>query len=486
MHTTSTALLGGRYQLLERLAGGGMGEVWRAEDQRLSRRVAVKVLRPEYSDNEEFRERLRIEGRIAASVSHPGLARVYDYGIGDDVSGPYLVMEFVDGRTLSAILVSEHTMAPVRVLGILAQAAAGLCCAHRAGLVHRDVKPGNLLIRDDGTVKITDFGIARAAGDAPLTRTGMIIGTPRYLSPEQASGRIATPASDLYSLGLIAYECLTGRPPFEGDALTVALAHRDQVMPALPGTVPGPVARLIDALTEKDPAARPPGADAVAEWAYRLLGDADVAAALAGPITPPTGPADSGSAGGQAQRAGHRRGVALAGAAAILFSVTGLAGVVGWELHRPAPIHTTGASTADLMVDPSRYQGRALADVVSGLHRLGLRITIHYQAVGGQPGTVAGVSPSGSVKAGTTVVIYAIATDPSADLTASHTTTGQPKPAQPRTRQRAQARSRTPARKAATASARSAGASSAMWWPQSRRWPRKSAAQSRQTASGSP
>jgi hypothetical protein len=430
MHTTSTKLLGGRYQLLERLAGGGMGEVWRAEDQRLSRRVAVKVLRPEYADNDEFRERLRIEGRIAASVSHPALARVYDYGIGDATNEPYLVMEFVDGRALSAILVQEHTMAPVRVLGILAQAAAGLVCAHRAGLVHRDVKPGNLLISDDGTVKITDFGIARAIGDAPLTRTGIIMGTPQYLSPEQASGRAATPASDLYSLGLLAYECLTGHPPFEGDALGVALAHRDQAMPPLPATVPEPVARLIDALTEKDPVARPQDADAVAEWAYRLLDDAGIAAALAGPITPPAGPADSGSAGSQAQRAGHRRGMALA--AAVLLSVAGVAGVTGWDLHRPALSHAMGAPTTDLTVDPSRYQGRALADVITDLHRLRLRTTIRYQAVGGRPGTVTGVSPSGSVKAGTIVVVYAVATGTAADQAASLPATGQPKPAESR------------------------------------------------------
>jgi serine/threonine-protein kinase len=428
MHTTSTKLLGGRYQLLERLAGGGMGEVWRAEDQRLSRWVAVKVLRPEYADNDEFRERLRIEGRIAASVSHPGLARVYDYGV-DATNEPYLVMEFVDGRPLSAILVQERTMAPVRVLGIVAQVAAGLFCAHRAGLVHRDVKPGNLLVRDDGTVKITDFGIARAAGDAPLTRTGMIMGTPQYLSPEQASGRTATPASDLYSLGLIAYECLTGYPPFEGDALGVALAHRDQAMPPLPATVPEPVARLIDALTEKNPVARPPDADAVAEWAYRLLDDVGVAAALAGPITPPAGPVGAGSAGSQAQGAGHRRGMGLA--AAVLLSVAGVAGVTGWDLHRPALSRAMGASTADLAVDPSRYQGRALADVISDLHRLRLRTTIHYQAGGGRPGTVTGVSPAGSVKAGTPVVVYAVGA-PSAALTASLPTTSQPKAAQPR------------------------------------------------------
>jgi serine/threonine-protein kinase len=338
-------------------------------------------------------------------------------------------MEFVDGRPLSAILVQEHTMAPVRVLGIVAQAAAGLFCAHRAGLVHRDVKPGNLLVRDDDTVKITDFGIARAAGDAPLTRTGMIMGTPQYLSPEQASGRTATPASDLYSLGLIAYECLTGHPPFEGDALGVALAHRDQAVPPLPATVPEPVARLIDALTEKDPAARPPDADAVAEWAYRLLDDVGVAAALAGPITPPAGPAGSGSAGSQAQWAGHLRRVALAGAMVVLIFV---AGVTGWDLHRPALSHAMGAPTADLAVDPSRYQGRALADVISDLHRLRLRTTVHYQAGGGRPGTVTGVSPSGSVKAGTTVVVYAVATAPAADQAASLPITGPPKPAQPR------------------------------------------------------
>jgi hypothetical protein len=188
------------------------------------------------------------------------------------------------------------------------------------------------------------------------------------------------------------------------------------------------VARLIDALTEKDPDARPPDADAVAEWAYRLLDDVGVAAALAGPITPPAGPADSGSAGSQAKWAGHRRGMGLA--AAVLLSVAGVAGVTGWDLHRPALSHAMGAPTADLVVDPSRYQGRALADVISDLHRLRLRTTIDYQAGGGRPGTVTGVSPSGSVKAGTIVVVYAVAA-PSAALTASLPATRQPKPAQP-------------------------------------------------------
>jgi predicted Ser/Thr protein kinase len=423
MHMTSLMLLGGRYQLVERLAGGGMGEVWRAEDQRLSRQVAVKVLRPEYADNDEFRERLRVEGRIAASVSHPGLARVYDYGTGDATGAPYLIMEFIDGRPLSAILIRARTMTPARVLAIIAQAAAGLSCAHRAGLVHRDIKPGNLLVRDDGTVKITDFGIARAAGDAPLTRTGMIMGTPQYLSPEQASGRTATPASDLYNLGLIAYECLTGRPPFEGDALGVALAHRDQALPALPATVPGPVVKLIEALTDKDPASRPPDAGAVALWASQLLGDADITAAQAGPITPPAGAADSHPAGHRARRTRARRTAALAGAAVVLLCA---AGISGWDLHPANPIQPMAISVADLRIDPSRYQGRTLADVIGDLHRLRLRTKVRYQAAGGRPGTVTGISPSGSLQPATIVIVYAVAAGPSTDPT---TASDQPNPA---------------------------------------------------------
>ena len=154
-------------------------------------------------------------------------------------------------------------------------AAEALACAHAAGIVHRDMKPGNVLVNGD-QVKITDFGIARAVNAVPVTRTGLVTGTPAYLSPEQVAGRAATPASDLYGLGVIAYECLTGRPPFQGNALAVALAHRDQPLPPLPGTVPGPVAKLVAALTAKDPQRRPGGALAVAQRARRILASPQV------------------------------------------------------------------------------------------------------------------------------------------------------------------------------------------------------------------
>jgi serine/threonine-protein kinase len=281
--------LGGRYRLEDRVAAGGMGEVWRASDTLLDRIVAVKLLRPEYADSHEFRERLRWEGRHAALLSHPGVVRVYDYDDGSAAGVPYLVMEYVEGPSLAAVLSAEGTLSPCRVLGLVAQAAEALACAHAAGIVHRDIKPGNVLV-DSGQVKITDFGIARAVDAVPMTRTGLVMGTPSYLSPEQVSGRAATPLSDLYGLGVIAYECLTGRPPFQGTPLAVALAHRDRPLPPLPDTVPGPVAKLVAALTAKNPQCRPGDGRTVAEWARRILDNPQVAQAVAGPSSPPAYP----------------------------------------------------------------------------------------------------------------------------------------------------------------------------------------------------
>jgi serine/threonine-protein kinase len=275
--------LRGRYRLEGRVAAGGMGEVWRARDTLLDLIVAVKLLRPEYAGSLEFRDRLRWEGRHAGLLSHPGVVQVHDYDDGSADGVPYLVMEYVEGPSLAAVLSAEGTLSPCRVLGLVAQAAEALACAHAAGIVHRDMKPGNVLV-DGGQVKITDFGIARAVDAVPMTRTGLVIGTPAYLSPEQVAGRAATPASDLYGLGVIAYECLTGRPPFHGSALAVALAHRDQPLPPLPGTVPGPVAKLVAALTAKDPQRRPGDALAVAQWARRILASPQVAQASAGPV----------------------------------------------------------------------------------------------------------------------------------------------------------------------------------------------------------
>jgi serine/threonine protein kinase len=279
-HNLGMPLLRGRYRLETRIAAGGMGEVWRARDTRLDRIVAVKLLRPEYAGSPEFRDRLRLEARHAAMLSHPGVVQVRDYDDGSAGGVPYLVMEYVAGPSLAAVLRAEGTLSPGRVLDLIAQAAEALACAHAAGIVHRDMKPGNMLV-DGGRVKLADFGIAQAAGAFPVTLPGLVIGTPAYLSPEQVAGLPATPASDLYGLGIVAYECLTGRPPFGGGPFAVALAHREQPPPPLPGTVPGPATELVAALTAKDPRRRPRDALAVAEWARRVHRNPQVTQAAA-------------------------------------------------------------------------------------------------------------------------------------------------------------------------------------------------------------
>jgi serine/threonine-protein kinase len=270
---SSNTVLGDRYRLTERIAAGGQGEVWRAQDTALGRPAALKVLRGEYADDAEFRERFRREAQHAAMLSHPGIAQVFDYNEGDHGTAPYLVMEYVDGEPLSAAIAREAPMNHDRVLDIIIAAASALAAAHAAGLVHRDVKPGNLLLGRDGSIKITDFGIARVMHASPLTRTGTLMGTPLYLSPEQATGGRATAASDLYALGVLAYEMLVGNPPYEGPPTAVLLAHRDTPLPPLPPPVPSGLADLVHALTAKDPAMRPHTATAVADRAIRLRTD---------------------------------------------------------------------------------------------------------------------------------------------------------------------------------------------------------------------
>src|SRR5687768_3659019 len=254
--------LGDRYELHQLIAAGGMGQVWRGQDLALHRPVAVKVLRSEYTGDPTFLARFRAEAQNAASLSHPNIAAVFDYGeeIAQDGTGEtlaYLVMELVAGEPLSALLAREGALGPETTLSILRQTAFGLGEAHRAGMVHRDVKPGNILARPDGSVKITDFGIAHSARSVALTKTGQVVGTPQYLSPEQAEGRPATPASDVYALGLIGYECLTGRAAFDGDnPVTIALKQVRQNPAPLPDEVPADVRELIRRAVHKVPAAR--------------------------------------------------------------------------------------------------------------------------------------------------------------------------------------------------------------------------------------
>ncbi|MGO4301885.1 serine/threonine protein kinase [Leifsonia sp. RAF41] len=279
MRPTAGLTFGGRYELQSRIAIGGMGEVWQATDLVIGRTVAIKILKDEYLGDPGFLERFRAEARHAALVNHEGIANVYDYG--EEDGSAFLVMELVPGEALSSILEREHVLSTDRTLDIVAQTAAALHAAHAAGLVHRDIKPGNLLITPDGRVKITDFGIARIADQVPLTATGQVMGTVQYLSPEQASGHPASPTTDIYSLGIVAYECLAGRRPFTGESqVAIAMAQINEAPPELPATVAEPVRNLVFACIAKNPADRPASAAHLARAAQALRrGDVRAAAA---------------------------------------------------------------------------------------------------------------------------------------------------------------------------------------------------------------
>lgn len=266
------ATLSGRYRLQRLIATGGMGQVWEAVDNRLGRRVAVKVLKAEFSSDPEFIDRFRSEARTTAMLNHPGIASVHDYGeseMNGEGRTAYLVMELVNGEPLNSVLKRTGRLSLRHALDMLEQTGRALQVAHSAGLVHRDVKPGNIMITPTGQVKITDFGIAKAVDAAPVTQTGMVMGTAQYIAPEQALGQDATAASDVYSLGVVGYEVLAGRRPFSGDgALTVAMKHIKEQPPPLPAELPPNVRELIEITLAKNPAMRyrsgGPFADAVA------------------------------------------------------------------------------------------------------------------------------------------------------------------------------------------------------------------------------
>jgi eukaryotic-like serine/threonine-protein kinase len=333
----SEYLLAGRYRLTDRIAAGGMGEVWRAEDSLLNRAVAVKLLPTGRAGDDAFLARFRAEARYAASLSHAGIARVYDYGESSEFGGAYLVMELVNGEPLSAILARAGALSPDATLDIISQSARALDVAHQAGIVHRDIKPGNLLVAAGGTTKITDFGIATAVAAAQashLTETGMVMGTAMYVSPEQATGAKVTDSSDIYSLGVVAYECLAGHPPFTAnEPLAIAFAHKHEPVPALPPDVPPPVSDLVYHMLAKTPEERPASMRAVADRAdvlrgalalgetaesaaYPLTTRADLAAAPTGVLTGEEDPG-SGGAGGP-RRPGRRRQLVAIGSTAAL------------------------------------------------------------------------------------------------------------------------------------------------------------------------
>ncbi|NDR53521.1 serine/threonine-protein kinase [Actinomyces sp. 565] len=262
--------LQGRYRLVERIALGGMGEVWRATDLRSGRAVAAKILRPELAGDEIFLSRLRAEAANSRGLRHPNLAVVLDSG--ERRGSGWIVMELVQGRALSDILAERGTMPPEEILPILAQVARALQVVHDSGVVHRDVKPSNILINREGLAKLTDFGISMGVNQRPMTATGMVMGTAQYLAPEQAMGNMATPSGDLYALGVIAYEALAGRRPFTGSTqVDIAFAHVNQPVPPLPDDLPEQVREVVMELLAKKAADRPRTARELARRLDRIV-----------------------------------------------------------------------------------------------------------------------------------------------------------------------------------------------------------------------
>ncbi|GGN04323.1 hypothetical protein GCM10009721_34640 [Terrabacter tumescens] len=264
--STPTVRIAQRYSLGERIAVGGMGEVHLATDERLGRQVAVKVLSPAFAESPDFVERFRREALTAARLSHPNIAQVYDYGV--DGASHFIVMEYAEGQDLAHVIREHGRLTPADAVRVAEQVCAALATAHRAGVVHRDIKPGNVIVRPDGFVKVTDFGIARALGQASLTDTGTVMGTAAYVAPEQARGEATTPSSDLFSLGILLFQMLTGAVPFEGDTpVAVALRHLDEPVP-LPSSrvadLPANLDEVVERATAKSPADRYPDADAMA------------------------------------------------------------------------------------------------------------------------------------------------------------------------------------------------------------------------------
>jgi serine/threonine-protein kinase len=328
-------VLGDRYRLDDRIAAGGMGEVWQATDTVLGRDVAVKTLHAGRAGDPGFQTRFRHEARAMAVLHHPGVADVYDYG----QSGPdaYIVMARVHGEALNQRIAERGRLTAAETMSIVAQAGRALDAAHRAGIVHRDVKPGNLIIRPDGTVVLVDFGVARSAESAELTGAKEVVGTALYIAPEQVSKETTGPPADIYALGTVAYHCLAGHPPFLGESpIAVALQHVSDEPPALPDDVPPPVRALVATAMAKDPADRFSSAEVMAEAAERALnGGGDTTAILAAapaarPATPGTDtaimPVPLAASPPAGDHGGRKRPFLLAALAAVL--ILGTAGAV--------------------------------------------------------------------------------------------------------------------------------------------------------------
>ena len=301
---SSGHLLDNRYRLDERIATGGMGDVWRGTDIVLGRVIAVKVLRPAMLADPEFAARFYGEARMMAAFRHPGVVEVYDYASAADTAGSeddcaYLVMAYVEGEPLSAKLKEEGRIGVAETMSIVAQTGEALHAAHQHGTVHRDVKPGNLIVKPNGTVILVDFGVARSNAVTSLTGLNAIVGTALYMAPEQVAKGNVTPATDIYALGAVAYHCIAGVPPFDGDnALQVALRHLEDEPEPLPAEVPEPVRALITRAMAKHPDDRFASAAEFAEAALAATRPMDWRALTGTAMTgnAPTSPSLTGTA----------------------------------------------------------------------------------------------------------------------------------------------------------------------------------------------
>ncbi|MFI6479650.1 protein kinase [Nonomuraea sp. NPDC050663] len=367
--------LAGRYRLDTRIGAGGMGEVWRGEDTVLARTVAVKVLLPGRMSDPGFAARFQAEARAMATINHPGVVDVYDYGVSGDTV--YLVMKFVDGEPLDRLLSRLGRIAPEPAMELIAQAASALQAVHDRGIVHRDVKPGNLLVQRDGTLVLTDFGIARQEVANRLTDAGMVLGTAAYCAPEQAEGMPVTPAVDIYALGVVAYECLAGIRPFDGDSpVTIALKHIRETPPPLPAEIPPAIRALVERALSKDPAARFASAAAMSVAARQVASGApqltDLTPVTTGASMAPPEPSREASAttvadvaSPQTRRgrraAAKRRGKSgvVAGVAIVAFLGIGAGAyaVTGGEIFpgaKPTPTITGDPQKAEVTDEPTK------------------------------------------------------------------------------------------------------------------------------------
>jgi len=332
-------VLGGRYRLLELLGQGGMATIYRARDAQLERDVAVKVLRPEYGRDPDFFARFRQEAQSAASLNHPGVVAVYDYGT--DVVGPFIVMELVDGEDLASIIRRSGALPPRQAARLTSQAARAIAAAHESGFVHRDIKPGNILVTREGRVKVADFGIARALAETALTLPGTTLGSVHYFSPEQARGETTTQASDIYSLGIVLFELLTGQRPWTGDsAAAIATARLTGPVPS-PSTLRSGVPPILEAITRKAMALEPDQRfDSAADMADTL--DRYLAESATGGAG-----TDAPSAAGAAGMGAAGAGAAGAAAAAGVAAGAGAAGVAGATPSASSDHDPTLAGTAN-------------------------------------------------------------------------------------------------------------------------------------------